>query len=405
MGDPLVVVGGGLAATRFVDELTQHVPSRYDVTVIGSEPRAPYNRVLLSCLLAGEVEPDALELKPRAWWTEHKIVTRYGTAATSIDRRAGKVHLADGTSLPYSALVLATGSRPVLPQKPGMDLPGVFTFRDFCDVESMRRVMRPGARAIVIGGGLLGIEAAYGLAKSGVEVKLVHLKSRLMDRQLDRPAAELLKRAIEARNVEVLLEADTAQIIGTDRVRGLALSDGRRFDADFVVCAVGIEPRTQLAEDAGLDVDRGIIVDDAMQTSDSRIFALGECAEHRGIVYGLVEPAYEQAKVLARNLTGDGSARYTGSILATNLKVSGVDVFSVGAFSDEALGDVITLQDDGIGTYKKFVLCDGRLVGAVLFGDTLDATWYLDLVRSAKDISGLRDTLAFGPALALDRAA
>ncbi len=400
MSEPLVVVGNGMAATRLVDELTREAPSRYDVTVIGSEPRSSYNRVLLSALLAGEVDPDALELKPYAWWNERRITTLCGQAVVSIDRHDRIVTLADGTHLSYAKLVLATGSHPIRLPKPGMSLPGVLTFRDFADVEAMQNAMRPGVRAIVIGGGLLGIEAAYGLAKSGVHVRLVHLMDRLMERQLDSHAGKLLKRAIEAKGIEGLLEADSARVIGAERAMGLELTDGRVLDADFVVCAVGIRPQTRLARDARLNVERGIVVDDGLATSDPHIFALGECAQHRGIVYGLVEPAYDQAKVLARTLSGDPSAHYTGSTLATNLKVSGVNVFSAGEFFDTVEGDILILEDEGEGTYRKLVIRDGRLVGAVLFGDTADASWYLDLIRTGADITPLRDVLAFGPALA-----
>jgi nitrite reductase (NADH) large subunit len=400
MSEPLVVVGNGLAATRFADELTREAQSRYDVTLIGNERRPPYNRVLLSSLLAGEIDPDALELRPRTWWRERRIATLCGQAVISIDRRDQMVTLADGSRQAYSKLVLATGSLPIRLPKPGMCLPGVFTFRDFADVEGMQNAMRPGTRAVVIGGGLLGIEAAYGLAKSGVGVKLVHLVDRLMERQLDPRAGQLLKRALEAKGIEVLLEADTARVIGSERAKGLELVDERILEADFVVCAVGIKPQSRLARDAGLVVDRGVVVDDRLTTSDPHIFAIGECAEHRGIVYGLVEPAYEQAKVLARNLAGDQSARYSGSVSATNLKVSGVNVFSAGEFQDEAEGDVVTLEDEGQGTYKKLVIRDDRLTGVVLFGDTTDASWYLDHIRTGIDISYLRDVLAFGPALA-----
>ncbi len=400
MNEPLVVVGNGMAATRLVDELTRAAPSRYDVTVIGNEPRVAYNRVLLSSLLAQEIDPEALELKPPAWWSERRIETRCGRAVVSIDRCDRVLTLADGIRLPYSKLVLATGSLPIRLPKPGMSLPGVLTFRDMADVEAMQDAMRPGARAIVIGGGLLGIEAAYGLAKSGVGVTLVHLVDRLMERQLDARAAALLKSAIERKGIEVLLEADTARIVGDEKATGLELTDGRVLQADFVVCAVGIRPQARLARDAGLEVGRGIVVDDGLATSDPNIYGIGECAEHRGIVYGLVQPAYEQAKVLAQRLAGDHTARYMGSAVATNLKVSGVDVFSAGEFLESPTADILTLEDEGERIYRKLVMRDSKLTGAVLFGDTADASWYLDLIRSGADISRLRDVLAFGPALA-----
>jgi nitrite reductase (NADH) large subunit len=400
MSEPLVVVGSGLAATRLVDELTRVAANRYELALIGSEPRAPYNRVLLSSLLAGEVESDALGLKPGAWWADNGITTHFGKAVVSIDRRDQRVTLADGSSLRYSKLVLATGSSPIRLSKPGMCLPGVFTFRDFADVDALKNAAQAGSRAVVIGGGLLGIEAAYGLARSGVRARLVHLVDRLMERQLDARSGALLRQAIEAAGIEVLLEADTARIVGTDRASGVELADGRMLEADFVVCAVGIRPQARLARDAGLVVERGIVVDDRLTTSDSRISAIGECVEHRGIVYGLVEPAYEQAKVLARALAGDTSARYIGSAIATKLKVSGVNVFSAGEFEDGPASEIITLEDEGEGTYRKLVVRDGRLVGAVLVGDTADAPWYLDLLRSGAEISHMRDVLAFGPALA-----
>ncbi|QBR72856.1 assimilatory nitrite reductase large subunit [Beijerinckiaceae bacterium] len=405
MSEPLVVVGNGMAATRFVDELTRRALGRYSVIVIGAEPRLSYNRVLLSSLLAGEVDEGSLELKPRHWWSGRGVTTLDGQAVASIDRDRRTVNLASGQCFSYSKLVLATGSQPIKLPKPGMDLENVLTFRDLADVGAMRALMRPGARAAVIGGGLLGIEAAYGLAKAGVEVTLVHLMDRLMERQLDPHAAALLKSAIEAKGVEVLLGADTARVVGEARAKALELSDGRILPADFVVCAVGIKPHVELARRAGLAVGRGIVVDDGLATSDANIFALGECAEHRSNVYGLVEPAYEQAKILARRLAGETTATYAGSTLATNLKVSGVNLFSAGDFMEGPTSEVVMIEDDGAGFYKKFVIEDHRLKGVVLFGDSADGLWYLDLIRSHADVSQMRDLLAFGPALALPQAA
>jgi nitrite reductase (NADH) large subunit len=405
MSEPLVVVGNGMAATRFVDELMQRALGRYSVIVIGAEPRLSYNRVLLSSLLAGDVGESAIELKPRGWWNRHGVTTLGGQAVASIDRRGRLVALANGKRFTFSKLVLATGSLPIRLPKPGKDLQNVLTFRDLADVGAMRALMRQGARAAVIGGGLLGIEAAYGLAKAGVKVALVQLMDRLMERQLDARAAILLKRAIEAEGIEVLLGADTNRVLGEDRAAGLELSDARVLAADFVVCAVGIRPHAELAREAGLAVNGGIMVDDGLTTSDPIIFALGECAEHRGCVYGLVEPANEQARILARRLAGDRTAAYVGSTLAANLKVSGVNVFSAGEFIEGPGSDVITLEDQGALSYKKLVMRDGKLTGAVLFGDTADGLWYLDLIRSGADVSHWRDVLAFGPALALPQAA
>jgi nitrite reductase (NADH) large subunit len=261
-----------------------------------------------------------------------------------------------------------------------------------------------GRPAVVIGGGLLGLEAAYGLAKAGVRVTLLHLASRLMERQLDDPAALLLKAAIEAKGCEVLLDADTARVLGTTHVEGVQLTDGRIIPADLVVCAVGVRPNIDLGRAAGLDCGRGIVVDDRMMTSDPDVFALGECAEHRGIAYGLVEPAYEQAKALARNLAGDRAAHYEGSVLATNLKVSGVSLFSAGDFLGEGK-ETLVYADEGHHVYKKIVIEDGRLVGAVLYGNTSDGLWYLDLIKSRADITAMRDDLVFGRVLAMKEAA
>jgi nitrite reductase (NADH) large subunit len=399
MSEPLVVIGNGMAATRFVDELSRRALGRYAVAVVGAEPRLAYNRVLLSAVLSGEVASSAIELKPRGWWRDRGITLRYGCRATAIDTAARIVTLADGTSLPFGRLVLATGSQPVKPAIPGISLPGVITFRDINDIWTIWHRAGSGDRVVVIGGGLLGLEAAYGLARAGARVTVLHLMDRLMERQLDAKAAAMLRRAVEALGIEVVLNADTAEISGAGRVEGVLLKDGRTIEADVVVVAVGIRPSADLARDAGIAVKRGIIVDDGLETNVARIHAIGECAEHRGICYGLVEPAHEQARVLAERLSGR-DARYRGSVLATNLKVSGVNVFSAGDFLGQRGTDEIVLCDPGIGVYKKLVIARDRLVGAVLFGDTADGLWYFDLIRSGASIEPFRDALAFGRALA-----
>ncbi len=399
MSEPLVVIGNGMAAARFADELSARALGRYAVAVVGEEPRLAYNRVLLSSVLAGEVASSDIELKPQAWWRDRGITLRYGCRATAIDPTARTVALADGQSLPFSRLVLATGSQPIRPQIPGMALPGVITFRDIGDIWTIWHRAGAGDRVVVIGGGLLGLEAAYGLAKAGARVTVLHLMDRLMERQLDAQAARMLQRAVEAMGIEVVLEADTAEISGEHRVEGVTLKDGRTIAADAVVVAIGIRPSADLARDAGIAVKRGIVVDDALETSTAGIHAIGECAEHRGICYGLVEPAHEQARVLADRLAGR-EAHYAGSVLATNLKVSGVSVFSAGDFLGAEGTEEILLSDPGRGIYKKLVVADGRLIGAVLFGDTADGLWYLDLIRAGADIEDIRLDLAFGRALA-----
>ena len=397
MSEPLIVIGNGMAAARFVDELAKRALGRYAVAVIGVEPRLAYNRVLLSALLAEEVGQADIELKPARWWRDRGVTVRYGVRATAIDPAARTVTLASGTQLTFSKLVLATGSLPIMLDLPGKDLPGVLTFRDINDVDTI--AARKGARVVVIGGGLLGLEAAYGLAKAKAQVTVVHLMDRLMERQLDSQAAAMLKRAVEAKGISVLLQAETARLAGNGRLESVELKDGRSIPADAVVVAAGIRPNTELARAAGLKVNRGIVVDDHLETNASGIYAIGECAEHRGLCYGLVEPAYEQARVLAQRLAGENIS-YPGSINATNLKVSGVHVFSAGDFLGAPGTEEIVLRDPGLGTYKKLVIADRHLIGAVLFGDTADGLWYLDLIRSGATIDSLRNDLVFGRALA-----
>ncbi len=399
MSEPLVIIGNGMAAARLVEELGRQALGRYSVLVVGAEPHLAYNRVLLSSVLAGEMPREETELKPRAWWEKQGVTLVYGRRAVRIDRDSREVLLEDGTRLAYAKLVLATGSDPIRLPKPGMDLPGVVTFRDHDDVGAMLAAAGPATRAVVIGGGLLGIEAAYGLAATGTRVTLVHLMDRLMERQLDTEAAAMLKAALEARGITVLLGADTTAIEGDGCVEAVRLVDGRDLPCDIVVSAVGIRPNAALARGAGLQVGRGIVVDDRLTTSDPAIHAIGECAEHRGTCYGLVEPAYQQAAVLARHLAGR-SAAYEGTVLSTNLKVSGVPVFSAGDFLGEPGTETIVWRDPGVATYRKLVLRDGALAGAVLFGETSDALWYLDLIRTGRPIAPLRDHVVFGRSLA-----
>ena len=401
MSEPLVIVGNGMAAARLVDELVKTSLGRYAIAVIGEEPRLAYNRVLLSSVLAGETASHDIELKPAGWWRDRGVTLKYGCRATEIDVGRRELKIDGDESIEFSRLVLAIGSSALRLNVPGADLAGVHTFRDSRDVDLLLTLAVRKKPVVVIGGGLLGLEAAYGLAKAGTPVTLLHLMDRLMERQLDAPAAELLKSLVERKGIKVELNANTACIHGATRVEGVQLADGRLITADAVVFAAGIRPNTALAREAGLTVNRGVVVDDHLQTSAPGIFALGECAEHRGVCYGLVEPAYEQARVLARHLSGRDAA-YPGSVVATNLKVSGVSVFSAGDFLGSNGSEAILLSDTRRGTYKKLVIAEGRLAGAVLVGDVADALWYLELIRARKPIAAIRKEMMFGRSLAVE---
>src|ERR1700733_7001932 len=347
-----------MAAARLVDELSKTALGRYAVAVVGDEPRLAYNRVLLSSVLAGETQSHDIELKPAGWWRDRGVTLKYGCRATEIDVGRRELKIANDESINFSKLIMATGSPALRLNLPGADLAGVHTFRDTRDVDLLLTLAAQKKRVVVVGGGLLGLEAAYGLAKAGAKVTLIHLMDRLMERQLDAPAAELLKSLVERKGIRIWLDANTARIHGETRVEGVELADGRRIDADAVIFAAGIRPNVALARDAGISVNRGIIVDDHLQTAASGIYALGECAEHRGTCYGLVEPAYEQARVLARHLAG-APAAYNGSVVSTNLKVSGVGVFSAGDFTGADGSEAIVLSDISGGTYKKLVISQG----------------------------------------------
>ena len=399
MSEPLVIVGNGMAAARLVDELAKTSLGRYAVAVIGDEPRLAYNRVLLSSVLAGETGSHEIELRPADWWRHRGVTVRYGYRVTEIDTGRRELKIEGEESMEYSKLVLATGSTPLRLNVPGADLAGVHTFRDTRDVDLLLTLAAAKKRVVVVGGGLLGLEAAYGLAKAGAPVTLLHLMDRLMERQLDGPAADLLKTLVERKGIRILLNASTKCIHGDGHVEAVELADGSRIEADAVIFAAGIRPNVALAKDAGIAVNRGIVVNDVMQTASPDIFALGECAEHRGTCYGLVEPAYEQARVLARHLAGRPAA-YQGSVVSTNLKVSGVSVFSAGDFIGGEGSESLVLSDRRRGTYKKLVIADGRLTGAVLIGDTVDALWYLELIRNRDKVAAIRTDMMFGRALA-----
>jgi nitrite reductase (NADH) large subunit len=398
----LAIVGGGMAGLKLVEEIVALCPGRYEIALVGKEPCPPYNRVLLSSLLAGEAGPADVALRPSSWFAENGVELICGNAAGALRPAEREAVLAGGARLSYDRLVLATGSNAIRLPIPGRDLGGVTTFRDLADVEALRAA-EAGGRAVVIGGGLLGIEAAYGLSRRGLAVALVHLMPRLMERQLDAPAAALLAGAIAKLGIEVLLEAQTVAIEGDGRAERVVLKDGRTLPASLVVMAAGVRPETGLAQGTGIDIGRGILVDDKLETNWPAVYAIGECTEHRGLCYGLVEPAYAQARALARYLAGL-PGRYEGSLLATNLKVSGVPVFSMGDFEGEG-AETIVLEDREAAAYRKLVVRDGRLAGAVLVGDTTDALWYRDLMCARTPIAPLRGGLVFGRALAEREAA
>ncbi|HZZ35385.1 MAG TPA: FAD-dependent oxidoreductase, partial [Caulobacteraceae bacterium] len=396
--EKLVVVGNGMAACRTLEEIIKRDPDRYAITVFGAEPRVNYDRIMLSPVLAGEKTFDDIVLNDAAWYDRHVVALHTGRKVVSIDRAAKNVIGEGGLAVPYDRLILATGSDPIRLPLPGSDLDGVVTFRDLDDVEAMVAAADAGGRAVVIGGGLLGIEAAYGLARRGMPATVVHLLDVLMERQLDASAGFLLTQAMAERGVETVLEGQSEEILGRDgRVCGLKLKDGRVLDCDILVMAVGIRPNTALAAAAGLTVGRGVVVDDALRTSDPDILAVGECVEHRGQCYGLVAPIWEMCRALAETLTGEDGV-YEGSMLSTRLKVSGVDVFSAGKFAGGEGCEDIVFRDAGRGVYKRIVLENGRIAGAVLFGDAVDGGWYFDLMKSGADVSDLRETLIFGQA-------
>src|SRR5262245_39431195 len=394
----LIVIGNGMAAGRVLEELFARVPDRYDVTIFGAEPRVNYDRIMLSPVLSGEKRFDDIIVHNDGWYARHGVDLRKGEAVLAIDRTAQTVRMQSGAVERYDKLVIATGSKPILIPIPGAELPGVVTFRDLDDVNAMLAAAAKGGRAVVIGGGLLGLEAAAGLAAKGMKTTVVHLMPVLMERQLDPNAAYLLRRAIEKRGIEVITEANTNAILGDAWVEAVRLEDGRSLPADLGVMAVGIRPNIALAKDAGLEVKRGVLVDDLLRTSDDNIFAIGECVEHRGQCYGLVAPLYEMARTLAATLAGDEVQGYAGSVLSTKLKVTGVDVFSAGDFSEGDEKDEVVLRDPSRGVYKRIVLRENRVVGAVLYGDTADGSWYFDLLKKSADVSSMRDMLIFGQA-------
>jgi nitrite reductase (NADH) large subunit len=394
----LVMVGNGMAGVRTLEELLKIAPDLYDIAVFGAEPHANYNRILLSPVLAGEMTIKDIMLNDVDWYAQNNIRLHLGKKVVKIDRVRRQVLAEDGTTEEYDRLLLATGSNPFILPVPGKDLPGVISYRDIADTDAMIAAAGQYRHAVVIGGGLLGLEAANGLKLRGMEVTVVHIMPWLMERQLDRTAAVMLQKSLEAKGLNFALEKQTAELVRGEsgRVAAIRFKDGETLPADLVVMAVGIRPNTALAESAGIRVDRGIVVNDTMQTFDPKVYAVGECVAHRGIAYGLVAPLFEMAKVAANHLGNFGIGRYTGSVTSTKLKVTGVDLFSAGNFTGGPECEEIVLNDPFGGVYKKLVISENRIIGGVMVGDTKDGAWYFQMLRDRKDIHEIRDHLMFG---------
>ncbi|MEM9793881.1 MAG: nitrite reductase large subunit NirB, partial [Pseudomonadota bacterium] len=395
----LVVIGAGMASGRALEHLLDANPELYDITLFGAEPRGNYNRIMLSPVLSGEKEYEDIVTHDADWYAAFGIKCRFGETVLGLDRTR-KVVITDKGETPYDRVLIATGSHPFIIPVPGKDLPGVITYRDLDDTNKMiAAAQTEGAKAVVIGGGLLGLEAAAGLHMRGMDVTVVHLMDHLMERQLDSAAGYLLQKELEGRGITVLCNANTAQIRGDGKVEAVLLKDGRMLEADLVVMAVGIRPNVDLAPKSGLGWDRGIQVDDAMRTQDPEVFAIGECVEHRGVCYGLVAPLYDMAKVAAANMLGHHDA-FQGVETSTKLKVTGVDLFSAGDFAQGDGREEIVYRDPAQGIYKRLVIQDNRIIGVVMYGDTADGGWFFAKLKAQEDISAERDTLIFGPSYA-----
>jgi nitrite reductase (NADH) large subunit len=403
----LVMIGNGMAGVRTLEELLKIAPDLYDITVFGAEPHPNYNRILLSPVLAGEQTLDEIVLNAWDWYTDNHITLHAGWKVTQVDRVRRTVHAenaaGESISAEYDRLLMATGSNPFILPIPGKDLEGVIAYRDIADTNAMIEASEKYKNAVVIGGGLLGLEAANGLMKRGMQVSVVHVMPTLMERQLDDVAGKLLQKSLEARGLRFFMGGQTQALIGDQdggkagRVMALQFKDGTEIPTDLVVMAVGIRPNTELAEKMRLHVNRGIVVSDTMQTvTDARIYSVGECAAHRGIAYGLVAPLFEQGKVAANHLAMFGIGRYVGSLTSTKLKVTGIDLFSAGEFQGGEGTEQIVMSDPFAGVYKKLVIKNDKLIGACLYGDTVDGSWYFKLLRDGRSVHDIRDKLMFG---------
>jgi nitrite reductase (NADH) large subunit len=395
-----------MAAMRTIEELLELAPAAYQITVFGAEPRGGYNRVLLSPLLAGSKRAEEIVTHPPEWFVQRNITRHSGDPIVHIDRVHRCVRSAHGIDARYDRLLIATGSLPMVLPVPGTELPGVMTFRDLQDVDAMLEAAKRQRRVVVIGGGLLGLEAASGLQLQGMDVTVVHGSEHLMERQLDAHAAGLLRSELESRGMKLVMPATTVSILGTDHVSGVRLADGGELPADLVVMAVGVRPNAELAKAAGLRCERGVLVDDTLLTYDPAIYAVGECVQHRDRTFGLIAPLWEQARVCAAYLAERGARRFGSTQCSTRLKVSGIDVFSSGNYAAGQGSESLVLRDPRRGIYKRLVIENNRIRGVVLYGDTRDGSWYSDLINAGRELGALRDQLLFGrPADALSNAA
>jgi nitrite reductase (NADH) large subunit len=396
MKEKLVLIGNGMAGMRTIDELLKLAPDKYDITVFGAEPHGNYNRIMLSPVLAGDKTIDDIITHDIEWYERHGIQLYTNTTVTEIDRINKRVKAGNTLSVAYDKLILATGSNPFMLPLPGSNLDGVISFRDINDVNEMIKTAKTHQKAVVIGGGLLGLEAANGLRIQGMDVTVVHRSKSLMNMQLDFDAAALMQTELEATGLKFLMDYDTKELLGEQRVEKVRFSHGEEVDADLVVMAVGVRPNIQLAKDSGIVCERGILVDDTLQTYTPNIYAVGECVQHRNLTFGLVAPLFEQAKVCANHLAEMGISSYLTAPTATKLKVTGINLFSAGDFIGDESSEVLTYKDPSRFIYKKLVLNNNQIIGTVLYGDTQDGNWYFSLLNEKQDISEIRENILFG---------
>ncbi|MFI9033373.1 nitrite reductase large subunit NirB [Staphylococcus pasteuri] len=382
----LVMIGNGMAGLRTIEEILERDDERFDITIIGKEPYPNYNRIMLSNILQNKMSVEETIMNSYDWYDEHNIKLINNDPAIKIDRNKQKVMTESGIEVDYDQCIFATGSKAfVLPIK-GSDFPSVIGWRTIDDTKRMMEIAKSKKHSIVIGGGLLGLECARGLLDQGMEVTVIHLAEWLMEMQLDAKAGQMLKADLEKQGMNFELQANTKEILGEEDVEAVRLADGRVLEADLVVMAVGIRPYTELAKQSDLEVNRGIVVNDMMQTSDPNIYAVGECAEHQGKVYGLVAPLYEQGKVLADYLTDNDTEGYKGSTTFTSLKVSGCDLYSAGQIVESPEIKGIEIFNSVDNNYKKVFLKDGEVVGAVLYGNTDDGSRFYNMMKKHESI-------------------